>query len=363
MSLRLPKEIEQHVASLAQIYKIKGKTFLQRLLANATITIEQHSYDNWEGGQYGFLLHLQVPDIIFAKLVETKDKYESEISNKLNRLIKIPGEFIDCVSIEMQLLEDDNWREKSGLVLPAKKQISNNVLERIWKPACVRAFLTHKAKHKNKAGKLKDELEKYGISCFVAHTDIEPTKEWIQEIENALFSMDLLIALMTENFHDSNWTDQEIGVAVGRRTPIIPIKIGKDPYGFIGKYQALSGVWTDIPKMAKDIFSIIVKQAKTKGKTKRVAITAFKNSFSYENTKFLVSNILPHLKKLEESYIDEIITAFNENGQIYDSWYAQYHLPDLLHKWTGSQYSIEDKKLIKASSRTRHNVDTDDIPF
>ena len=267
------------------------------------------------------------------------------------------------MSIEIQLLEDDNWREKSGLVLRAKKQISNNVLERIWKPACVRAFLTHKAKHKDKAGKLKDELEKYGISCFVAHTDIEPTKEWIQEIENALFSMDLLIALMTENFHDSNWTDQEIGVAVGRRIPIIPIKIGKDPYGFIGKYQALSGVWTDIPKMAKDIFSIIVKQAKTKGKTKRVAINAFKNSFSYENTKFLVSNILPHLKKLEESYIDEIITAFNENGQIYDSWYAQYHLPDLLHKWTGSQYSIEDKKLIKASLRTRHNVDTDDIPF
>ncbi len=363
MSLRLPKEIERYVASLVQIYKIKGKKFLQRLLANAIITIEQHSYDGWDGGQYGFLLRLQVPDIIFAKLVEAKDKYESEISSKLNKLIKIPGEFIDSVSIEMQLLEDDDWREKSGFVLPAKKQISNNALERIWKPACVRAFLSHKAKHKVKSSELKGELEKYGVSCFMAHTDIEPTKEWIQEIENALFSMDLLIALMTEDFHDSNWTDQEIGVAVGRHIPIIPIKIGKDPYGFIGKYQALSGMWTDIPKMAKDIFGIIVKQSSTKEKTKRAAINAFKNSSSYDNSKFLVTNVLPNLKKLKVSHIEEVISAFNENGQIYDSFSAQYHLPNLLYTWTGNRYNIEGKKLIKASSRDMHNVDTEDIPF
>ncbi len=74
MNLRLPKEIERHVASLVQIYKIKGKNFIQRLLANAIITIEQHSYDGWDGGQYGFLLHLQVPDIIFAQLVSVITK-------------------------------------------------------------------------------------------------------------------------------------------------------------------------------------------------------------------------------------------------------------------------------------------------
>ena len=160
MSLQLPKEIERYVASLVQIYKIKGNKFLQQLLANAIITIEQHSYDGWDGGQYGFLLHLQVPDIIFAKLVEAKDKYESEISNKLNKLIKISGEFIDSVSIEMQLLEDDNWREKTGLVLQPKKHVPNSALERIWKPVYVRAFLSHKAKYKTEAGKLKEELEK-----------------------------------------------------------------------------------------------------------------------------------------------------------------------------------------------------------
>lgn len=362
MSLQLPKEIERYVASLSQLYKVRGKNFLQQLLANATITIEEHSYDNWDGGQYGFLLRLQVPDIIFAKIVDAKDKYESELLNKLSKLIKISGEFIDCVSIEMQLSEDEDWREKSGFVLRAKKHISNNALQRLWKSACVRAFLSHKAKHKLKAVELKDELERYGISCFVAHNDIEPTKEWIQEIENALFSMDVLIALMSEDFHDSYWTDQEIGVAVGRHISIIPVKIGKDPYGFIGKYQALSGVWTDIQKMAKDIFGIIVKQPATKEKTKRAAINAFKNSSSYGDSKLLVTNVLPHFKKLEESYIEEIITAFNENGQIYDSWSTRNRLPTLLYEWTGNQYYIIDKKLVMKQTQTKF-IESDDIPF
>jgi len=353
MSLRLPKEIERHIASLVQLYKIKGKNFLQQLLTNATITIEEHSYDNLDGGQNGFLLRLQVPDIIFAKLVEAKDKYESEISNKLNKLIEIRGEFIDCVSIEMQLSEDDDWREKTGFVLPAQKHISNNALERIWKPAYVRAFLTHKAEYKSKAGELKDELERYGVSCFVAHKDIEPTKEWIQEIEHALFSMDLLVALMSEDFSDSNWTDQEVGVAVGRHIPIIPIKIGKDPYGFIGRYQALSGVWTDIPKMASDVFGIIVKHSATKEKIKRATINAFKNSPSFADSKFYVTDVLPHFKKLDEPYVEEILSAFNENSQIRDCFSAKNRLPNLLYEWTGKQYHFVDEQLVRGQPQTK----------
>ena len=83
-------------------------------------------------------------------------------------------------------------------------------------------------------------MQLFGISCFVAHSDIEPTRTWQKEIEKALFSMDVLIALMTEDFSDSNWTDQEIGVAIGRNVLILPIRMGADPYGFIGKYQAIS---------------------------------------------------------------------------------------------------------------------------
>lgn len=362
MGLRLPQEIERYVASLLQIYKRKNQELLQRLLVNAEVNIEEHSYDNWDGGQYGFLLHLRIPEEIFSEILDVKNNYEEEIKNNINKLISIPREFIDLVSIEMQLLEDDNWREKSGLVLQPKKHIPDRALERIWKPKFVRAFLSHKAGHRTQAGKLKEELDKYGVSCFVAHKDIGPTKEWVQEIENALFSMDILIALMTEDFNDSDWTDQEIGVAVGRHILIIPIKIGKDPYGFIGKYQALAGTCENISKMAKDVFSVIVEHPSTKERVKRAMIQAFKGSSSFDNSKFFVTEILPNFEKLEGAEIEEIISAFNTNSQIYDCFAARHRLPSLLSKWTGNNYYIIEKKLVKVPPRKNRSIN-DDIPF
>ena len=83
-----------------------------------------------------------------------------------------------------------------------------------------------------------------------------PQKAWQDEIENALFSMDAFVALMTPEFHDSLWTDQEVGVAIGRGVPIIAIKLGTNPYGFIGKFQALSCSWNNA---AKEIVKILVK--------------------------------------------------------------------------------------------------------
>jgi hypothetical protein len=128
-----------------------------------------------------------------------------------------------------------------------KHVISQEAELRIWGEGGYRVFLSHKANVKSKATALKEALSLFGITAFVAHKDVKPTKKWQDEIENALFSMDALVALMTKDFHESYWTDQEIGVAFGREIPIISIKLGQDPYGFIGKFQALSCSWDEAP--------------------------------------------------------------------------------------------------------------------
>src|SRR5439155_10900732 len=79
-----------------------------------------------------------------------------------------------------------------------------------------RLFLSHVSEHKLLAGKLKDELLLRGISAFVAHEDIAPSLVWQNEIELALRSMHALAALLTPDFHASNWTDQEVGFALGK---------------------------------------------------------------------------------------------------------------------------------------------------
>jgi len=125
-NLRLPQEIERYVASLNQIYRRKNHDVLQQLLVNAEISIEKYSYDNLDGGQNGFLMRLQIPEEIFSKVLEEKYNYEKEITENINKLIKIPHEFIDEVSIEMRLSDEKNWREKSGYVLPRISQVNRD---------------------------------------------------------------------------------------------------------------------------------------------------------------------------------------------------------------------------------------------
>lgn len=109
-----------------------------------------------------------------------------------------------------------------------------------WIPDQFRLFITHLSADQKSATALKSALSVFRISGFVAHMDIEPTKEWQSVIEQALFTADALVALMTARFKESNWVDQETGIAIGRRLLVIPIRAGRDPYGFIGKYQALA---------------------------------------------------------------------------------------------------------------------------
>src|SRR5260370_19981918 len=59
--------------------------------------------------------------------------------------------------------------------------------------------------------------------------------------------MDAFVALLTDNFHDSDWTDQEVVYALGRSVPLIAVKLGRDPYGFMAKFQALTCDWNEAP--------------------------------------------------------------------------------------------------------------------
>jgi hypothetical protein len=135
-----------------------------------------------------------------------------------------------------------------------------------WKPGFLRLFLSHTSKHKATTARLQVNLRRYAISAFVAHEDIEPTKEWLLEIEKGLFSMDALAAILTPDFNESKWTDHEVGVAVGRDVLVVPIRKGLDPYGFIGKYQGYQAASKTVGDVAKAIFNILCANPKTKSR-------------------------------------------------------------------------------------------------
>ena len=140
----------------------------------------------------------------------------------------------------------------------------NSIIDsKYWKTFYFRLFISHVSLIKDKASLLQKALVDYGISAFVAHEDIEPTQEWQIEIEKALFSMDALVALITPEFSQSKWADQEIGVAIGRGVVIVPVRRGADPHGFIGKYQGFQSVGKSVADVASGIFNILGSNERT----------------------------------------------------------------------------------------------------
>ena len=142
--------------------------------------------------------------------------------------------------------------------------VQPNVQAAFWKPDHFRLFLSHLATYKKFASELQQVLEQYGIVAFVAHKDIDPTAEWQNEIELALSTCDALVALLHPGFHESKWTDQEIGFVMGRPMPVFSIFLGETPYGFIGKTQAFNGAGNTPIALAREIFDAFRRTSRPK---------------------------------------------------------------------------------------------------
>lgn len=138
-----------------------------------------------------------------------------------------------------------------------------------------RLFISHVSSAKEKALRLRACLEPFAISAFVAHEDIQPTKEWEQELVRGLHTMDALLAMHTPGFAASNWTQQEIGGAVIRSVKIISFKMGEDPTGFLARRQALLRNGRTAEQIAAEIDKLLSEDPITREKlaaAKRAAL-------------------------------------------------------------------------------------------
>lgn len=188
-----------------------------------------------------------------------------------------------------------------------------------WREDTVRIFISHISKYKKEAAALQNELTHYKCSAFVAHEDIVPTLEWQTEIETALRTMDALVALITPEFDTSKWTDQEIGFALGRSINIIPVRLGLDPYGFIGKTQGLQGEGKKNSEIAAEIIIILINKGFNSLDSAQPDVDTFVNSWSYADAKKHIG-ILEKYNKLSNKSLQAIEKALADNPQISNSF-------------------------------------------
>lgn len=303
-----PKAVADVVHTLTDICRHQKRTELVELLENAHAYFDPTDYDNWNGGTTTWALRLEVPTFLYASVHSRLSEVEKELEERLSFLDRLyPNDPLGAVTITPLT--------SAKAALGQRLAPSDTEVRRLWRDGYVRLFLSHVSRHKVQVAQLKAALLDLGISAFVAHEDIEPSLEWQNEISLALRSMHALVALFTPDFHGSNWTDQEVGWALGRGVPAIPVRLGADPYGFVGKIQAIRGVLDDPTSLADGIVRALLTNSQVQGTMRRALVEAFevaRNVAAVEHVKQLIIGI----DSFNDDERDRLRNACSTNGHI-----------------------------------------------
>jgi len=204
--------------------------------------------------------------------------------------------------------------------------------EEPWESGRFRLFISHVAGHRKTAHELKSFAGFYGIDGFVAHDDIAPGKEWRLVIESALASCDALVALLHEGFKESDWCDQEVGFALGRGVPVVPIRFDLDPYGFFGAVQAITPRGRELKAITRDLVDIYLADKRTSDRSAEGLVAQLEHAVSFSQANALSALLADDGPVLSQEQVARLHTALKSNNQLQGAWDFESNLAKLQAK-------------------------------
>ena len=209
----------------------------------------------------------------------------------------------------------------------------------------LKVFFSYSTNDKETVGDLKTVLESMGFEVFLAHEDLEPCVEWQEEIKKNLSNCDIFIPLLTNSFKESEWTNQEIGIAIATDKFIIPMQVDFPPYGFIGKIQSLRIAEYSLDT-AKEIVRVIRNNSRFGEDMNNFIVYAFANSKNRVQANDR-ARLLEEIWDFKPEQIRQIISAIKENTIIRSAYVAQRVLRPLFEKYKEDLKDEEYKELME----------------
>ena len=123
-------------------------------------------------------------------------------------------------------------------------------------------------------------------------------------------------------------------MAIGRQVPIISIRMGMDPYGFIGKYQGLSGTNKSSDTLALDVYELLWANPSLKGKLTESLVMKFEKAGSFQHANKLMG-FVAKIESASPEIIDRLEKAPQGNRQVLEANNVKKMLPQLLRRLRG----------------------------
>lgn len=304
------------IARTAQrIAHLRGASEEAEVLAVANARLIETGYDDFRGETDFYTLALEVPIELYAAIEARRDDLEKSILKRIKDLTRTEaGVAVTQVVVgpkfaEPEVLEIEDTTGGDGA--PASPAF--------WAPGHFRLFISHPSQIKASVHKVKAELVKYQIAAFVAHDDIEPTKEWEAEIESALRTMDALTAFLTSDFVSSRWCDQEVGVAVGRNKLVVPVCAGANPHGFLGKYQGVNAKGLTASQLANALVATLCRNPISTPRMGDALIERLSKSGSWDMARTTMT-LLEGVARLNQTQAARLIATIDDNPEVANAY-------------------------------------------
>ncbi len=303
------QNLKVYYSTVAELLKEEKHMDAHRIFTGGDVASFVMDHDNWNGGMDIYAVEITV-DVKTYVALRNKGIVE-DVCNQ------IAAAFNDCMNNTSDSVRGVSMTPSSTTTFDERKMAEPSSY---WKVGYYKVFISHLSKYKSSASNLKLMLEPYGISAFVAHEDIKPTKEWEVEIEKALFSMNALCAILTPDFIKSSWCDQECGYAFGRNVLTIPIDKGQLPYGMFGKIQAIKSEGKNAQQIAESVFNAIVDNDKSRADYTHTLMNLILNNKNEELVNQWISVVL-RIKEIEladvaylHSHVVDVVNLINKEN-------------------------------------------------
>lgn len=362
LKTKLPKYLKE----LAAVYERQGEPYKHSVIANCRWAIRECThYDNLDGGMDGHTIILFAPIEFLASIkISERNDHAREIASDLRDLSTAQSEFVAGLHIEA---EDEEDPEYQGATPLSDRPVINPDSLSIWKPGLARVFISHRDKHKAKVQELGNALEAYGMSCFVAHETIPADEEWQKTIVNGLETMELMVAVLTDDFHESVFCMQEVGYALGRSVPVISLKVGSsDPVGFTSHKQAQRGSLDEPLKAAKSLFPIIGDRLRRLERLNDVLVNSFCDAQDWYDARERFDRIKSQVERLTPDQTAKIVASYASNDQLHNAIYLNNNAKRLvkyMNSATDGDWIIERTVLKDATKKNSYDDLDEDIPF
>ena len=114
MTSALEEDLDQIIATVCDMFAHEGQALEVAIFADATFSIQDSSFDNWDGGIYGYAVTLQVSQALFRQIGENVEKVEKRIQAKADVVARrYENQHFDSFRIVSTLNSDPDWRDKA----------------------------------------------------------------------------------------------------------------------------------------------------------------------------------------------------------------------------------------------------------